>query len=91
MEMFKAKQMNHTYKCLYFSTEHKGNLESLAEIETSTLQPFTEMNPVQMILLSSNVSGRVFSSLQPVKFSCILFTYISHVLGLGFINAFKHD
>lgn len=53
--------MNHTYKYLFFSVDHKGNLERLAEIETSTLLPFTEMNPTQVILLSNNVSGRVFS------------------------------
>lgn len=52
------------------------------------------MNSTQMILLSNNVSGRTVLSLLSnlYKFSCILSMHMPcHVLGLGFINAFKHD
>ena len=49
------------------------------------------MNSTQMILLSNNGYGRVFFLCNLYKSSCILSKHISHVLTLGFINAFKHS
>lgn len=69
---------------------HRGNLERPAEFGTSALQPFSDMNSAQMILLSNSVSGRIFSSLWHVQ--VLLHSVCAHyVLGLRLINTFKHN